>query len=106
MEQLLTVAGQFDIRVRNDGGVIMCSHMRRYPFAAALFALTDMGREIPVPLFVPNDMGKFDASGKFLTRVPKFIHARLSTRAKAEDVSLNTLVLTFIEGLSRRETHA
>jgi len=79
----------------------------RDAFAATLSALADMGRDIPAPAFVPDDMTAFDASGKFLTRVPKSIHARLSTRAKAEDVSLNTLVLTFItEGLSRREKHA
>jgi len=78
----------------------------RDAFAAAVSALADMGREIPAPTFAPDDVTASDASGKFLTRVPKSIHARLSTRAKAEDVSLNTLVLTFItEGLSRRERH-
>jgi len=78
----------------------------RDAFAATVSALADMGREIPAPAFVPEDMTTFDASGKFLTRVPKSIHARLSSRAKAEEVSLNTLVLTFIaEGLSRRERH-
>jgi len=79
----------------------------RDAFAATLSALSDMGRNIPAPTFVPDDVTAFDASGKFLTRVPKSIHVRLSTRAKIEDVSLNTLVLTFItEGLSRREMHA
>lgn len=35
------------------------------------------------------------------------IHARFATRAKAEGVSLNTLVLTFIaEGLGRKEQRA
>lgn len=53
----------------------------------------------------PNSGGV--ASGKFVARVPKTIHAQLATRAKAEGVSLNTLVLTFIaEGLGRREHHA
>lgn len=43
------------------------------------------------------------ASGKFVARVPKSIHAQLAIRAKAEGVSLNALVLTFIaEGLGRR----
>lgn len=57
----------------------------------------------PVP--APNSGGV--ASGKFVARVPKTIHAQLATRAKAEGVSLNTLVLTFIaEGLGRREHHA
>ena len=57
----------------------------------------------PVP--APNSGGV--ASGKFVARVPKTTHAQLATRAKAEGVSLNTLVLTFIaEGLGRREHHA
>jgi antitoxin HicB len=36
------------------------------------------------------------ASGKFVARVPKTVHAQLATRARAEGVSLNALVLTFI----------
>ena len=60
-------------------------------------------KELPVPL--PN--GGSVASGKFVARVPKTVHAQLATRAKAEGVSLNSLVLTFIaEGLGRRERHA
>jgi len=79
----------------------------RDAFAATVSALADMGHEIPAPAFVPEDITVSEASGKFLARVPKSIHARQSNRAKAEDVSLNTLVLTFItEGLSRREKHA
>ena len=42
----------------------------------------------------PNSGGV--ASGKFVARVPKTVHAQLATRAKAEGVSLNALVLTFI----------
>jgi antitoxin HicB len=58
-------------------------------------------KALPVP--VPNSGGV--ASGKFVARVPKTVHARLATRAKAEGVSLNTLVLTFIaEGLGRKES--
>ena len=60
-------------------------------------------KELPVPL--PNSGGV--ASGKFIARVPKTVHARLATRAKAEGVSLNTLVVTFIaEGLGRKQRHA
>jgi antitoxin HicB len=60
-------------------------------------------KALPVP--APN--GGSVASGKFVARVPKTVHAQLTTRAKAEGVSLNSLVLTFIaEGLGRRETHA
>ncbi len=58
-------------------------------------------------LTVPAPNGGSVASGKFVARVPKTVHAQLATRAKAEGVSLNSLVLTFIaEGLGRRETHA
>lgn len=47
------------------------------------------------------------ASGKFVARVPKTIHAQLTTRAKVEGVSLNTLVVTFIaQGLGRKEGRA
>ena len=58
-------------------------------------------------LAVPAPNGGGVASGKFVARVPKTVHAQLATRAKAEGVSLNTLVLTFIaEGLGRRERRA
>ncbi len=60
-------------------------------------------KELPVP--APNGGGV--ASGKFVARVPRTVHARLTSRAKAEGVSLNTLVLAFIaEGLGRKEGHA
>ena len=49
-------------------------------------------KKLPVPS--PNSGGV--TSGKFVARVPKTVHAQLATRAKAEGVSLNTLVLTFI----------
>lgn len=65
-------------------------------FAAAVAALQDMGREVPEPLFSIQDTGATSASGKFVARVPKSLHAQLAHRAKKEGVSLNTLVLTFI----------
>ena len=49
-------------------------------------------KKLCVPL--PNSGGV--ASGKFVARVPKTVHAQLATRARAEGVSLNALVLTFI----------
>ena len=49
-------------------------------------------KKLPVP--APNSGGA--ASGKFVVRVPKTLHAQLAARARAEGVSLNTLVLTFI----------
>ena len=69
----------------------------RAALAATITALAAGG--FPVP--APNSGGA--ASGKFVARVPKSIHAQLAVRAKAEGVSLNTLVLAFIaEGLGRR----
>ena len=60
-------------------------------------------KELPIP--APNSGGV--ASGKVVARVPKTIHARLATGAKAEGVSLNTLVLSFIaEGLGPKERRA
>jgi len=47
-------------------------------------------------LAVPAPNGGGVASGKFVARVPKTVHAHLAARARAEGVSLNTLVLTFI----------
>jgi len=79
----------------------------RDAFIAVVSALADMGRDIPAPSFSPDDAAAPNASGKFVARVPKSIHAKLTSRAKAEGVSLNTLVLTLIaEGLGRRENHA
>ena len=57
--------------------------------------------KLPVPQ--PGSGGV--ASGKFVARVPKTIHAQLTMRAKSEGVSLNALVLTSIAqglGASRR----
>ena len=60
-------------------------------------------KALPIP--APNSGGI--ASGKFVVRVPKTIHAHLTTRAKTEGVSLNTLVVTFIaQGLGRKEGRA
>lgn len=67
---------------------------------ATIKALKVQGIKVPAP----NSGGV--ASGKFVARVPKTIHAQLSARAKAEVVSLNSLVLAFLaEGLGRRESH-
>lgn len=60
-------------------------------------------KALPVP--TPNSGGV--ASGKFVARVPKTIHAQLATRAKTEGVSLNTLVVTFIaQGLGQKAGRA
>lgn len=57
---------------------------------------TRLDDNLPVPR--PSEGG---LSGKWVQRVPKSLHARLTRRAKAEGVSLNTLVLSMIlEGFS------
>lgn len=79
----------------------------RDAFEAVIAALADMGREIPAPSFRPDDVSVPELSGKFVARVPKSVHAQLARRARAEGVSLNSLVLAFIaEGLGRREVRA
>ena len=57
---------------------------------ATIAALKAMKHSVPAP----NNGGV--ASGKFVARVPRTVHAQLATRARAEGVSLNALVLTFI----------
>ncbi len=47
----------------------------------------DRGLNIPEPQ-------KDEFSGKFNVRLPKFLHRRLTYKAKEENVSLNTLVTT------------
>lgn len=60
-------------------------------------------KKLPVP--APNSGGV--ASGKFVARVPKTVHAQLAARARVEGVSLNALVLTFIaQGLGSSATRA
>lgn len=64
--------------------------------AAWLKAAEDTGREVPQPGDLP--------SGKFIARVPRSLHARLTARAKQEGVSMNALVSTYLaESLGRRE---
>lgn len=58
-------------------------------------------------LVVPGPNSGGVASGKFVARVPKTVHAQLATRARAEGVSLNSLVLTFIaQGLGASSVKA
>jgi len=49
-------------------------------------ACTEWKKNIPEP-------GSGGTSGRFVTRVPKSLHARLTARAKQEGVSLNTFVV-------------
>lgn len=63
---------------------------------AWLSAALESGRDVPEPGDLP--------SGKFIARVPRSLHARLSARAKQEGVSMNALVSSFLaESLGRRE---
>jgi len=72
----------------------------RDAFNSWVAAQVDMKRQIPAPTH-------YDEEGrpvKFVQRLPRSLHASLQARARAEGVSLNTLVLTLIaEGLGRYE---
>jgi antitoxin HicB len=50
----------------------------------------NMGRTIPLP------SAENTYSGKFVQRIPKSLHEELAERAEKENVSLNTLVLSYI----------
>ena len=69
----------------------------RDALAAWLEAAKASGRVTPAPGESP--------SGKFVTRVPRSLHARLAARAKQEGVSMNALVSAFLaESLGRKES--
>ena len=75
----------------------------RDAFNSWIAAQVDMKRQIPAPTHY-DDEGK---PVKFVQRLPRSLHASLQARAKAEGVSINTLVLALIaEGLGRREGKA
>ena len=68
----------------------------RDALAAWIAAARQAGREVPRPGELP--------SGKFVARIPRSLHARLSARAKQEGVSMNALVSAFLaESLGRRD---
>jgi antitoxin HicB len=50
----------------------------------------EKGREVPDPGAIEN------LSGKWVQRVPRSLHARLTKQAKREHVSLNTLVVSIL----------
>jgi antitoxin HicB len=59
----------------------------------------EFGDEVPKPFSA--------VSGRFVQRVPRSLHAQLIARAKAEGVSLNTLVVSLVsEGIGRRQTRS
>ncbi|SRR6266568_4889923 len=75
----------------------------RDAFNSWIAAQVDMKRQIPAPTHY-DDGGK---PVKFVQRLPRSLHASLQARAKAEGVSINTLVLALIaEGLGRHEGKA
>lgn len=75
----------------------------RDAFNSWIAAQVDMKRQIPTPTHY-DDEGK---PVKFVQRLPRSLHASLQARAKAEGVSINTLVLALIaEGLGRHEGKA
>jgi predicted RNase H-like HicB family nuclease len=61
--------------------------------AAWIQAARAAGRDIPEPS-VAEPLDRF--SGRFLVRVPRSVHARLSRKAKQEGVSLNQLVASVL----------
>lgn len=74
----------------------------RDAFYSVVSALSDMGREIPAPSLRPNSISVPASSGKFIARIPKSLHAQMTARAKAEGVSFNALVISFLSaGMAR-----
>ncbi|MBF0213994.1 MAG: toxin-antitoxin system HicB family antitoxin [Magnetococcales bacterium] len=69
---------------------------------STILALEDTGFPVPAP-------GSGGLSGKFMARVPKTLHAKLSTRARHEGVSLNALVTALLAegiGMRSKDLHA
>jgi len=61
-------------------------------------AAREMGRTIPEPRSIE------DYSGKWVQRVPKSLHMKLTIEARREGVSLNSLAMALLaEGLGKRE---
>jgi antitoxin HicB len=59
----------------------------------------EYGDKIPAPFS--------GASGRFVQRVPRSLHAQLIAQAKIEGVSLNTLVVSIVsQGLGQRQAEA
>ncbi|MFQ5641325.1 MAG: toxin-antitoxin system HicB family antitoxin [bacterium] len=60
----------------------------------------ETAREFNDPIPKPGE----SSSGKFVTRVPKSLHARLAARAKQEGVSMNALVTAYLAAALGSET--
>jgi antitoxin HicB len=75
--------------------------MREAADAARSWIRTAKAHGDPIP--TPSRADRTSYSGRWLLRTPKTLHKRLSERAKAEGVSLNTLAVTLLaEGLGER----
>ncbi len=75
--------------------------MRQIELAAEewIAAARELGREIPQPRSLDN------YSGKWVQRVPKSLHMKLSAVAQKEGVSLNALAVALLaEGVGKRES--
>jgi len=58
----------------------------------------EIGKEIPLPREIE------EYSGKFLVRVPKYLHRKLVNRARKEGISLNQLIVSLLsKGVEERE---
>jgi antitoxin HicB len=69
----------------------------RDALASWLAVAREMGDDVPKPFST--------VSGRFVQRVPRSLHAQLIERARAEGVSLNTLVVSLVaEGIGRRQS--
>lgn len=74
----------------------------RDAFQTWISVCIDRGDVVPAPHYQPEPLP--EVSGKFVQRLPKTLHARLTARAKTEGVSLNTLVVSLLsESLARRD---
>lgn len=50
-----------------------------------------------------KELGLPEPSGRFVIRLPKSLHARLTARARQEGVSMNTLAVSYLsEGVTRQ----
>ena len=64
-------------------------HEAKDAFEAWIEGWDAMGRTIPEP-------GSGGASGKFVLRTPKSLHAKLAARARQEGVSMNMLAVSIL----------
>ena len=69
----------------------------------ALNGLIETLKELKKPIPLPNSKKVNTASGKFLIRLPKSLHASLLNQAKLDNISMNTLAVALIaEGLGKK----